>query len=113
MLGFYPPGAADLFVQAVDEFLGTGARTPVRVLANASIPRATGGQQRLRAWRTAGAPLQFLPAYSPEPNKIEVLGRFRKHSWLTPPDYDSLDTLHKRLTYVLQRVGNDPTSTFA
>ena len=130
VLGFYQPGAADpprrftgllsetawtaeLFVKAVDEFLGTCAGPTVLVLDNASIHRATCVQQRLRAWRTAGLQLQFLPAYSPELNKIEILWRFLKHYWLTPPDYDSLDSLHQRLQYILQRVGSNYTITFA
>jgi DDE superfamily endonuclease len=130
VLGFWQPGAADparafvgllsetawtaeRFVQAVDEFAGTLDRPTVLVLDNASIHRATCVQQRLRAWRTAGLQLQFLPAYSPELNRIEILWRFLKHYWLTPPDYDSLDTLHQRLQYLLKRIGSDYTVTFA
>ena len=130
VLGFWQPGAADptrafvgllsdtawtaaLFVQAVDEYLGTLDRPTVLVLDNASIHRATCVQQRLDDWRTAGLQLQFLPAYSPELNRIEILWRFLKHYWLTPPDYDSLDTLHQRLQTILKRIGTDYTVTFA
>lgn len=128
VLGFWQPGAADptqaftgllsetawtaeLFVKAVDEFVTCG-RPTVLVLDNASIHRATCVQQRLRAWRTAGLQLQFLPAYSPELNRIEILWRFLKHYWLTPPDYYSLDALHQRLQYILKRIGSDYTVTF-
>ena len=130
MLGFWQPGAhdparafvgllsetawtAELFIKAVDEFVGTLDRPVVLVLDNASIHRATCVQQRLRAWRTAGLQVQFLPAYSPELNRIEILWRFLKHYWLTPPDYQSLDTLHQRLQYILKRIGGDYTVTFA
>lgn len=130
VLGFWQPGAADparvfagllsetawtadLFVKAVDEFVGTLERPTVLVLDNASIHRARSVQQRLRAWRTAGLHLQFLPAYSPELNRIEILWRFLKHYWLTPADYASLDTLHQRLKLILKRVGTDYTVTFA
>ncbi len=129
VLGFWQPGATDparafvglvsetawtaeLFAQAVDEFVGTVDRPTVLVLDNASIHRATCVQQRLRAWRTAGVQLQFLPAYSPELNRIEILWRFLKHYWLTPPDYCSLDTLHHRLQFILKRIGSDYTVTF-
>jgi hypothetical protein len=129
VLGFWQPGATDpaqaftallsetawtaeLFVQAVDEFITLGQPT-VLVLDNASIHRASCVQQRLRAWRTAGLQLQFLPAYSPELNRIEILWRFLKHYWLTPADYDTLDALHQRLQYVLNRIGTDYTVTFA
>ena len=130
VLGFWQPGAADparafvgllsetawtaeLFVKAVDEYLGTLDGPAVLVLDNASVHRATCVQRRLRAWRTAGLQLQFLPAYSPELNRIETLWRFLKHYWLTPPDYRSLDTLHQRLQYILKRIGSDYTVTFA
>lgn len=129
VLGFWQPGAADpaqaftallsetawtaeLFVKAVDEFITLGQPT-VLVLDNASIHRASCVQQRLRAWRTAGLQLQFLPAYSPELNRIEILWRFLKHYWLTPADYQTLDTLHQRLQYILKRIGTDYTVTFA
>lgn len=128
VLGFWQPGAADptqaftgllsetawtaeLFVKAVDEFITPGQPT-VLVLDNASIHRAQCVQQRLRAWRTAGLRLQFLPAYSPELNRIEILWRFLKHYWLTPPDYHTLDTLHHRLQYILHRIGTHYTVTF-
>ena len=130
VLGFWQPGAADptraftgllsetawtadLFVKAVDEFIGALGQPTVLVLDNASIRRATAVQQRLRAWRTAGLQLQFLPAYSPELNRIEILWRFLKHYWLTPPDYGSLHTLHQRLKFILKRIGSDYTVTFA
>ncbi|WP_310393680.1 IS630 family transposase [Hymenobacter sp.] len=130
VLGFWQPGAADparafvglvsetawtaeLFVKAVDEQVGTSGRPTVLVLDNASIHRATCVQQRLPAWRTAGVQLQSLPAYSPELNRIEILWRFLKHYWLTPPDYLSLDTLHQRLQFILKRIGYDYTITFA
>lgn len=130
VLGFWQPGAADparaftgllsetawtgaLFVKAVDEFLDPQRGPTVLVLDNASIHRATCVQQRLRAWRTAGLQLQFLPAYSPELNRLEILWRFLKHYWLTPPDYETLDALHQRLKHVLQRIGTNYTVTFA
>jgi len=130
VLGFWQPGAGDparaftgllsetawtaeLFVKAVDEFVGTLDRPTVLVLDNASIHRATCVQQRQRAWRTAGLQLQFLPAYSPELNRIEILWRFLKHYWLTPPDYGTLDTLYQRLQFILERIGKDYTVTFA
>lgn len=129
VLGFWQPGAADpahaftgllsetawtadLFVKAVDEFITLGQPT-VLVLDNAAIHRASCVQQRLRAWRTAGLQLQFLPAYSPELNRIEILWRFLKHYWLTPADYQTLDTLHQRLQHILKRIGTDYTVTFA
>lgn len=129
VLGFWQPGAADparaftgwlsetawtaeLFVKAVDEFISLNQPT-VLVLDNASIHRASCVQQRIRAWRTAGLQLQFLPAYSPELNRIEILWRFLKHYWLTPADYHTLDTLYQRLQYILKGVGTEYTVTFA
>lgn len=82
------------------------------VLAKACLHRANGGRQRLRAWRTAGLPRQFLPAYSPERNRIAILWRFRKHDGLTPPDSRSLDSLPRRLQHLLKRIGRHYTVPF-
>lgn len=65
------------------------------VLDNASSNRAAAVQQHLSTWRSRGLRLQFLSAYSPELNRIEILWRFLKHYWLTPADYQTLDTLQK------------------
>lgn len=65
---------ADLFALAVDEFSRTLTGPTVLVLDNASIHRAHLVRAYWDTWAERGLSLLFLPAYSPELNRIEVLG---------------------------------------
>ena len=109
------PGAwnAEGFAAAVEAFLAEEVRGPtVLVLDNASIHRAACVRERQAAWAERGLRLCFLPAYSPELNRIEILWRFCKPYWLTPADYASDRTLQERVAYVLANVGTSYTITF-
>jgi hypothetical protein len=108
------PGAltAELFVAALDEYARTLAGPTVLVLDNASVHRATCVQARHAAWAAQGLRLQFLPAYCPELNVIEILWHRCKHYWLTPGDYLSDQTLLARLEELLPAIGKEYTVTF-
>lgn len=128
VLGFWPPGVAgqplsayalpgawnaEAFAAAVDEFLANEVRGPTGlVLDNASLHRAGLVRERQVAWAANGLTLGFLPAYSPELNKIELLWHRCKHYWLTPADYVCDRTLQQRVADVLSRVGKDYPITF-
>lgn len=128
VLGFWQPGAtgqplsayalpgawnAEAFVAAVDDFLAHEQGGPtVFVLDNASIHRARLVQERRAEWAEKGLTRCFLPAYSPELNKIELLWHRCKHYWLTPADYTCDRTLRERVAHVLSRVGTAYTVTF-
>ena len=109
------PGAwnAESFAAAVQAFVAEEVRGPtVLVLDNASIHRAACVRERQAAWAEQGLRLCFLPAYSPELNKIETLWHRCKHYWLTPADYASDCALQERVAYVLANVGTHYTVTF-
>ncbi len=128
VLGFWQPGApgqplsayalagawnAEAFAAAVDEFVAQEPRGPtVLVPDNASIHRARLVQERRAEWAEKGVRLCFLPAYSPELNKIELLWHRCKYYWLTPADYVCDRTLQQRVDHVLARVGSQYTITF-
>jgi len=96
---------AELFVLAVNEFIAHRTQPTVLVLDNASIHKAHLVKAQVAAWAAAGVTLLFLPPYSPELNRIEVLWRFCKHYWLTPDAYQTPLTLLQQLTNLLQTVG--------
>ena len=104
---------ADLFALAVDEFSQTLTGPTVLVLDNASIHRAQLVQAYWETWAERGLTFLFLPAYSPELNRIEVLWHRCKHYWVKPEHYCDEDTLFKRVEYVLNNVGSTYTITFA
>lgn len=128
VLGFWQPGApsqpldayvrtgaltADLFMLAVNEFAGQLAAPTVLVLDNASIHTAHLVRERHAAWAAAGLTLLFLPPYSPELNKIELLWHRCKHYWVRPEDYHTDLNLLERIEHVLMEVGQKYTVTFA
>ena len=97
---------AELFVVAVDEWAGTLDQPTVLVLDNASVHRAAQVQARHAAWAAQGLTLLFLPPYSPELNRIEILWRFCKHYWLPPAAYETPLTLLLSVTGLLRQIGS-------
>ena len=104
---------ADLFVLAVNEFCQTLDRPTVLVLDNASIHQAHVVRACHAEWAAKGLTLLFLPPYSPELNRIELLWHRCKHYWVRPEDYQTDQTLLERIEYVFKKVGSDYTITFA
>ena len=96
---------AELFVLAVAEFVTHLTQPTVLVLDNASIHKAHLVQAQLAAWAAAGLTLLFLPPYSPELNRIEILWRFCKHYWLTPEAYQTPQTLLQHVSDLLLAIG--------
>lgn len=85
------------------KYLGS-ARALVVVLDNASIHRAKRIEPYLRVLATQGVQLHFLPAYSPELNRIEVLWRLVKHRWMQPRRREKAE-LEAEVSSILQEVG--------
>ena len=51
------------------------------LLDNASIHRGEAMEQKRRQWRRRGLYLYYLPPYSPELNRIEILWKQAKYFW--------------------------------
>ena len=122
VLGFWQPGApgqpldayvrtgpltADLFVRAVNEFVEQLTAPAVLVLDNASLHTVHLVRERHAAWAAAALTLLFLPPYSPELNKIELLWHRCKLYWVRPEDYHTDLTLLERIENVLPEVGKN------
>lgn len=103
---------AQCVIQTIDEFSRSINRKTILVLDNASIHRAKVVQQQEKIWRKRGLFLQFIPAYSPELNLIEILWKRLKHSWLKPIYYHSMDRLVEATDYILQRFGQQYSIQF-
>ncbi len=105
---------AELFVLAVDEWVATLDQPTVLVLDNASVHRAGCVQTKQTQWAEQGLTLCFLPPYSRELNRIEILWRFCKHYWLPPAAYKTALTLLLFVTHLLRQIGSpDYQVTFA
>lgn len=96
---------AELVVGALDEFSEHLTQPTVLVLDNASIHRAALVHTRHAMWAARGLRLLFLPPYSPELNRIEILWRFCKHYWLPPQAYQTPQTLRDHVTELIRNIG--------
>jgi len=105
---------AELFVLAVTEWVSTCTGPTVLVLDNASIHRAHWVRAHHAQWAAQGLTLFFLPPYSPELNRLEILWRFCKHYWLPPAAYESPTSLLLAVADLLRNIGSpDYQITFA
>ena len=59
----------------------------------------------MNKWKEKGLHLQFIPAYSPELNKIEILWKQLKHFWLEKEHYQNLETLIEGVRSILRDYG--------
>lgn len=107
-------GAAnsECVIQTLDELSNNIERTSIIILDNASIHKAKIVQEKMKEWRKKGMLLQFIPAYSPELNLIEILWKMMKHYWLESKHYSSMDALKKAIIHILQEYGKSYTISF-
>ncbi len=73
---------ADFFINFLEEICQKYDKPITLILDNAPIHKAKGIQPRIDALKKKGLTLYFLPTYSPELNRIEVLWRLMKHRWM-------------------------------
>lgn len=83
------------------------------VLDNAPTHRSSLFMEKVAELLDQGVKCFFLPPYSPELNRIEVLWRFVKNYWLPLSAYRSLKTLRDALSEVLTSIGDRYQILFA
>jgi transposase len=79
---YWVTSTAETFLGFVDHLRGQVNKPLVIVLDNASIHRAKAIQPALALLKQQGVRFEFLPAYSPELNRIETMWRLMKHRWM-------------------------------
>ena len=63
------------------------------VIDNASIHTSDQFEENILKWKEQELFLKFLPSYSPELNKIEILWKHIKYHWLDFKAYSSFTNL--------------------
>jgi hypothetical protein len=108
-------GAADseIVMSCIDEFAKQITKKTVVILDRASIHTSNKMQQRTKQWQKQGLYLQFLPAYCPELNLIEILWKHVKYYWLDLSAYHNIISLENQVTDVLENIGAKYCITFA
>lgn len=88
-----------------DDF-AKGIIQPTRVvLDNASIHRSDEFKAKIEGWKELDLYLYFLPAYSPELNKIEILWRKMKYEWISFDAFASFQALRGQLSQLIDNIG--------
>ncbi|MEL7065440.1 MAG: IS630 family transposase [Bacteroidota bacterium] len=103
---------ADCIIAVIDQFAQQVNRKTLIVLDRATIHTAKKVMDQCNRWKKMGVYLQFLPAYSPELNLIEILWKHLKHFWLELHDYQSIDTLTTAAAQILASYGKHYAISF-
>lgn len=93
-------------VEYLDAFCNRITKKTVIVLDNAPIHRSKLFKSKIDQWQKQDLYLFFLPPYSPELNKIEILWRFIKYKWLPFDAFINVQNLKDRLNNILANIGN-------
>lgn len=98
---------AELTIDCLNEFFKHKRQSQkyVVIIDNAPIHKSDDFQEKVEGWKKKNIEFYFLPPYSPKLNKIEILWRFIKHSWLSFESYENKEALWKGLTDIFKNVG--------
>ena len=97
---------SDDVIRFFDDFCPQLTEPTVVVLDNASTHRSAAFRARIADWEAAGLTLFFLPTYSPELNRIEIMWRCYKHQWLPFAAYRNIKSRQYNLRKTLNEVGS-------
>ncbi|WP_052303070.1 transposase [Dysgonomonas gadei] len=83
-----------------------------RKLFLSPIHRSKLFKNKIKEWVKDDLYICFLPPYSPELNKIEILWRFIKYRWLPFETFVNFKNLKERLKFVLENIGTKCSVNF-
>jgi len=89
-----------------NDFANQIKKNTVVILDNASIHTSKLFKAEIPKWKSLGLELIFLPPYSPELNKIEILWKHMKYHYHKLEAYTSFDNLYKHVKNLLDTYGS-------
>jgi len=92
---------SDLLIAVFDDFCNQIEKPTVVILDNAPTHTSNKFQDKIDEWKEKSLSLYFIPPYSPNLNKIEILWKFMKYYWFALESYISFDNLWKYVEDVL------------
>ena len=91
----------------LDSFCQGMEQKTVVVVDNAPTHRSKAFMEKVKCWQEQDLYVLFLPPYSPELNKIEMLWKKMKYQWLDFKAYLSWHSLQQHLEQVLLNIGKE------
>lgn len=104
---------AAVVIAVLDQFSQTRKQRTVVVLDRASIHTSQAVEAMQPEWAARQLEIFWLPAYSPQLNRIEILWRFIKYQWLEFSAYKDWDALVEAVENILKEVGKKYVINFA
>jgi transposase len=104
---------SEIVIECITKIVRRLNKPTVLVIDNAPIHRSEEFEERLEEWEQKGLDIYYLPTYSSELNKIEMLWKKIKHEWLPLEAYQSYQKLTEELDKVLSKIGSLYKITFS
>jgi transposase len=96
---------SDVMIACIDDYCKQVITPTVLVMDQASIHTSDAFTECLPRWKANGVTVFYLPPYSPELNRIEILWRFIKYQWLDFTAYESWTALVEQVEEILRTIG--------
>jgi transposase len=96
---------SDLLIAFFDKFVEKIVKKTVITLDNSSLHTSKKFRQKIKEWELLDLWIYFIPPYSPELNKIEILWKKIKYEWLAFEAYTSFDKLKLGIKEVMDEFG--------
>lgn len=94
-------------VECFEQFSQQLQKKTYVLLDNAPVHKSKEFIRHIPQWVKRGLIIKYLPPYSPELNRIEILWRFIKYHWLPFSAYMSFQCLLEAIEDILIRFGTD------
>ena len=104
---------SEVVIACFDSFIETITKPTIVIIDNASIHHSELFNSKIGEWEEKNLFLLYLPPYSPELNKIEILWKHIKYYWLKFDAYMSFDSLRNELNDVLCNIGRKHRINFS
>ncbi len=95
-----------IVIYCINEIIKILDKPTVLVKDNAALHQSEEFAENFEEWEQKGLSIYYLPKYSSELNKIELLWKKIKHEWLALEAYQSYQKLTEELDKVLSKIGS-------
>ena len=103
---------SELVIECFDSFTNeiNKAENPKKhivIIDNAPTHTSETFLAKIEHWKTKNLFIQFIPAYCPELNYIEILWKHIKYHWMKIDAYKDINTLSIHLDDILNKIGSE------
>lgn len=97
---------SDVVIECIENFSKSISGPIYLIMDNSPIHKCDDFLEKIPEWEKAGIFIKFIPPYSPELNKIEILWRFIKYKWLPFSSFSNFGNFQFNLFEILKGIGS-------